>query len=331
MSLVVSHSFDTDAMPPEERFAAWASAIEHWTVSNLDPVGEFRAQVQFWEVGPLAISAQCISPVGFDRTVQRVLSSNVDQFHVAIMLEGVCTICDAAGPVDCGPGDVSMMDLTRPQRLEVTAQTSIAIQAPRYFLFERTVPVDIHGRLPRSATTRLFVDHVRALVAHLPEMPAERAPALAAVTRDLLAAALAEMPASAQGGRDRGLRARVRDLVERRAAAPSSVVDLCNALNVSRSSLYRAFENDGGVLAFARRCRLVALHRRLADPHEHRPLEQLGHAHGFPDPSHLSALFRREFGYSPGQLRAYAATQPVNQALPGSSQERFLQMLRALA
>ena len=329
MSLIASHSFDTDLIPPDERFAAWASAIEHWTVSNLDPAGEFRVQARFWEVGPLVVSAQYMSPVVFDRTVQRVRSSGADQFQVAIMLEGVCTICDDREPVDCGPGDVSMMDLTRAQRLEVTAQTSIAIQVPRYFLFERTVPVEVHGRLPRSATTRLFVDHVRALVAHLPEMPAARVPTLAAVTRDLLAAALAEMPASAR--RDRGLRARVRDLVERSAATPASVVDLCDELNVSRSSLYRAFEHDDGVLAFARRCRLVALHRRLADPHEHRPLEQLGHAHGFPDRSHLGSLFRREFGYSPGQLRTYAATQPVNPALPGSSQERFLEMLRALA
>ncbi|MDB5422651.1 MAG: transcriptional regulator [Phenylobacterium sp.] len=328
---IVGHSFDTDALAPAERLPAWASAMEHWTVSNLDPAGGFRAQVRFWEVGPLAVSAQYVSPMRFERSLQRVRSSDADQFHVAIMLEGVCTICDDTSPLDCEPGDVSVMDLTRAQRLDVTAQTSIAIQAPRYFLFERTVPVDIHGRLPRSATTQLFVSHVRALVERLPEIPAAQAPALAAITRDLLAAALADMPASARDGRDRGLRARVRDQVERQVAAAPGVVDLCEALNVSRSSLYRAFDGDGGVLAFARRCRLVALHRRLADPHERRTLEQLGFAHGFPDRSHLSGLFRREFGYSPSQLRTYAATQPLNPALPGSSQALFLEILRALA
>jgi AraC-like DNA-binding protein len=329
-SLIVSHQFNTDDLPEGDRFAAWASSTEHWTVRKLEPKRPFAVRARFWEVGPLVISEQRMSAIGFERTVQQVRSSDADQFHLAIMLEGVCTICDDHTPVDCDPGDVSMMDLTRAQKLHVTEQFSIAIQMPRYFLFERTVPVHVHGRLPRNASTRLFVDHMRALVRHLPEIEAVRAPTLAAVVRDLLAAALADMPAS-EGGRDRRLRARLKDHVERHASEALSVAEICNALSVSRSSLYRAFDGSGGVLAYARRCRLVALHRRLADPHESRTIEQLGYAHGFPDRSHLSALFGREFGYAPAELRTYAATQPVNPALPGSSQELFLEMLRALA
>ena len=72
---------------------------------------------------------------------------------------------------------------------------------------------------------------------------------------------------------------------------------------MTRSSLYRLFKGDGGLLAFDRRRRLRLLHRAIADPADRRSFGELGFQLGFADAAHLARLFRQAFGYSMSELR----------------------------
>lgn len=323
--------FDTANLPPETRFAAFAASIANSRVTQRGD-GPFSCRARFWRIGPLAMSEQWVDAISFDRDIRSVRTTGTDHYQVTIVLEGANTIRGSNGGVPCEAGHAIISDLTLPQTVDADPQHSILIQLPRAFLQEATGPIAIHGLLPRNAAARLFVAHVAALVKTIDQIPESAAAPLANSIRDLLAAALADVPAiapSEPGGPT--LRQRARLYMEQRAQGDLDIAAMCAALGITRPSLYRAFKRDGGVLAYDRRRRLVALHRALADRREPRSLAELGYAFGFLDKSHLSHVFRETFGYTASELRAYYVTQPHDPALPGSVQARYRDVIRSLA
>ena len=75
---------------------------------------------------------------------------------------------------------------------------------------------------------------------------------------------------------------------------------------MSRSKLYRLFENNGGVAHFINRERLREAHRRLNSDRETLSIHAIGNEVGFVDHSTFSRAFRREFGCSPTEARERA-------------------------
>ncbi|NJO84573.1 MAG: helix-turn-helix transcriptional regulator [Blastochloris sp.] len=76
---------------------------------------------------------------------------------------------------------------------------------------------------------------------------------------------------------------------------------------MSRSSLYRLFEADGGVAAYIQRARLKAAHAALCRQDDKSTIHVVAESVGFTDASSFSRSFRREFGCSPSDLRGHAA------------------------
>ena len=74
-------------------------------------------------------------------------------------------------------------------------------------------------------------------------------------------------------------------------------------LGISRSRLYRLFEPYGGVVHYIQHRRLLDAHAVLADPDDHRRILDIAEEHGFTDGAEFSRAFKREFGYSPSDVR----------------------------
>jgi AraC-like DNA-binding protein len=85
---------------------------------------------------------------------------------------------------------------------------------------------------------------------------------------------------------------------------------LCRAAGMSRTSLYRLFKGEGGVMSFIQRERLLACRRSLEDPANQAPIHRIASTFGFEDPSAFSRLFQREFGCTPSEIR-WAAQSDV--------------------
>nr|WP_249730121.1 helix-turn-helix transcriptional regulator [Chelatococcus sp. YT9] len=112
---------------------------------------------------------------------------------------------------------------------------------------------------------------------------------------------MADVPLSAT------LLERARRLIRRNVHAPDFSPDqLCRQLGVSRSRLYRLFENLGGISSYVRRQRLLQAHAALSDVSQNRQVRQIAESVGFTNASAFTRAFNAEFGCSPGEVRAAA-------------------------
>lgn len=155
----------------------------------------------------------------------------------------------------------------------------------------------------RSPVVTLIVNLIERLAEAGPEMEAGDAAAtiesillLARTARERPAA---EAPEGLTGDPD--LLAAVQ-LIEARLLDPDlDAAVLVQALGLSRSSLYRAFQPVGGVNAWIRQRRLEHARDLLASRTGPRPtVGEVAQICGFASDSHFSRAFRKAFGHSPG-------------------------------
>jgi len=101
---------------------------------------------------------------------------------------------------------------------------------------------------------------------------------------------------------------------------------------MSRSNLYRLFEDGGGVARYIRRERLLEARAVLSNPATARPVAAVAEDLCFADASSFSRAFKREFGYTPSEARSAVlvevelGTRPKNRG--PSSGAHFGHLLR---
>jgi AraC-like DNA-binding protein len=106
---------------------------------------------------------------------------------------------------------------------------------------------------------------------------------------------------------DVGRKERVRQTVRRHLRTPTfGPTILCRLVGMSRSSLYRLFEDTGGVARYIQRERLLEAHAVLTDHGTRKSISAIAEDLCFADASSFSRTFKREIGHSPGAVRAAA-------------------------
>ena len=295
-------SFDTDKLPLDQRFSAWASGMTHYAVRTPDPLA-FHASIRAWLLAPVIVVDATLSEIGFRRDLDRIRADGGDDI-VLQLLDGT-TFSGALEDreVVAGSGEIVVHDRARPLDAGMTAGRNVTVSMPRAFLEEQLPAASVHGLVLRDGLALPLA----AFLGALPQvLAADRGESgeIARLLRDLVAAAIRRSaPPTVEQQLEGTLRMRARHYVRQNLGAELDVNSLCLALGVSRSRLYRAFEAEGGVGRFVTRERLKRVHRLLTDPAERSPIAQLAAAHGFHDSAHFSRLFRRTFGYGPQALR----------------------------
>ena len=182
------------------------------------------------------------------------------------------------------------------------------------------VPVPACGLPLDTPLGRLLGDYMVALWRRLPDMTEADFTGLAKSIGAMVAAAVApsaDRTAIAKPQINVGRKERVRQIVQKHLRSPTlEPRNLGRMVGMSRSNLYRLFEDKGGIARYIQRERLLEARAILAESASSQTVSVIAEDLCFADASSFSRAFKREFGYTPREAR-YAAVSGLDVAPKG--------------
>lgn len=303
------HGFSTSSLPEKDRHEAWL--YRDWPsiapAYRTTPTEPFDVTSERLRLDDLVVQYASFTGQEWVRDHAMLRSFDADALGVAITLEG-----DVAGDFEgrdirAGAGTVQMVDMAKTSAHISSASKTIHVIVPRATAIQQGLDVaSLHGAILDCAAGRLLGTHLLGIRASAPELPEGSGKWLARGVLDLLSLAVASTGrgVAPDGASRDGIGAAARTAIERELGSASfNVARLCQTLGISRSTLHRLFEEDGGVQAFIRGRRLEAVRSALSDATSREPLHMLADRLGFSDSAHLSRLFRSRYGMTPTDFR----------------------------
>jgi AraC-like DNA-binding protein len=300
-------------LPRSQQLAAWRDWYDSVfdIESPQDPETGFAAESMTWKLDDIAISHVSTPPLSLDRTRALIRRNPVD--HWAIILgtrSGTELRCrDATLTVPARvPFVVSLADEQNCTRMH---DERIVLFLARDS-FQRIVPVlDPACRSPLDTPLgRLLADYMIALWRRLPDMTEVDFSGLAKSVGAMVAAAVApsaDRTAIAKPLIHLSRKERVRQVVQKHLRSPTlEPRNLGRMVGMSRSNLYRLYEDTGGIARYIQHQRLLEAHAVLADPASTQTISVIAEDLCFADASSFSRAFKREFGYTPREARSAA-------------------------
>jgi AraC-like DNA-binding protein len=280
---------------------------------------------KFFNVTRTTLSAS--GAIGLGRSVRQTLTrdkavlrrSDIDGLNMLINRTAAVGDCDGRS-VNARPGALQFRDMGRPATSRLDSIDVTTLLVPRHLVPADLMGPDMHGlALPPDAPgVRLIDAHMTALVG-LAEVLSE--PELETAVQALLQVAtqVAGGKITLGGPRLGALQGMVRraaaDYVERRVMAkdlPININAIARAGGVSRSTLYRAFDGEGGVNRYIQDRRLHHARRALRLRRGPSPsIAEIAHEYSFASPNHFSRMFRTRYGYSPREVSQMATGADV--------------------
>lgn len=310
-------SLTTSGLPPGEAFERWRTLLAPmYGVAPLTPsaVLPFGSNIAY-QVGDLVAHRTLLSSQRLQRDRRRV-EAGPDHYLVQFYRSGSFQGIVGGKPLAAPPGTVTLIPRRHLLDGVIDRADTIGLVVPCVHLYG--LPLEAHGMRFDAARNRLVAARIMDLYRRLPATRASKAPALAdefvAFLRRVLDPSRA---ADVLEGRelDGGLMALGRMIVHGNLSRPNLTPEfIAGQMLISRSSLYRLFEPEGGVMHFVQGERLRAVRDALADPMERRTLSRLAEIFGFSSLSQLSRSFRNRFGVSP---RAWRDERRVVQRISG--------------
>jgi len=309
-SLCVEH-YSTDGFFPNDRHEAWIN--RDWPslapVYRTVPTEPFDISSDLLRLGHLSITYCRISAQRWERDSSMVRSHNPDALCMAVTVKGEAHGVFGGEEFRSDAGCVQLCDLNQTSIHESTTSETIVCTIPRTLAIQRGLDVpQLHGAVLRSGAAVMLGRHLLNLRRAAPDLAVDDGPLLERTVLDMLVLAVGASGRSvnlAPSGRAAATLVAAREEIERRLESPSlTITSLCRALGISRTTLHRLFEAEGGAQAYIRARRLEAARRRLAEPDNAEPIYALAERLGFSDAAHLSRLFRARYGMTPSDYRA---------------------------
>ncbi len=251
----------------------------------------------------------------YDRTPAHIARGGLDHYHVTLCLRGEMRFSSGRRELTLGPGDICLIDMAQPNRTVLSGAGNDRVRLMALIL-QRAV---LAPRLahPDSATASFLpadAPHARLLAsqfAALWELPAPEAGSMADTIEAMadIVAAAAGGAADTEGHVERAEHHLYRAMIKRHIAAnletgSLTARDLCRRFPISRASLYRLFEADGGLVRYVQEQRLNrALMLLISPASQSRRLIDLAIDLQFSSDSTFVRAFRRQFGLTPGEIR----------------------------
>ncbi|OHY66598.1 transcriptional regulator FeaR [Pluralibacter gergoviae] len=289
-------------------FQQWLSTInaECGRFAARRLAGNFVGEIESGYASGLKLSTVTAANVNLYRTEREIRSGNDAWFYTVFQLAGEAAIEQGTRQTTLSPGDITVVDASRPCSIFWTARArQVSLLLPRHLL-EHQLAAGAAEYVPRLDKTQPVVQLSHRLLQEsmnsLAMSESESGAALEAIAC-LLRPALRQR--EAQPSRRDRLFEKVTAMIDEHIQSDSlRPAWLAKEMGMSLRSLYRLFADRGLVVAqYIRHRRLDLCASALRSAADEEKLAGIGYSWGFGDHSHFSTAFRQRFGVSPGEYR----------------------------
>jgi AraC-like DNA-binding protein len=297
--------------------------LRHITESALAPLEirtaqpDFGGQIVAAGIGAVQVFELTIdTPAEVVRTPKLIRRSDPEMFKIDVMTDGAMMVRQSGREALLGPGDLALVDMSRPGYWLNQACRFVALSFPRALLPFRPdevgelTAVRIGGDCGAGA---LISALARQVPRHLDEYRVGDSVRVGSALLDLITAALAaRLDRESQvvlETRQGALLLRIHAFIEQRLSDPElSPSTVAAAHHISVRYLHRLFQSQQTTVAdWIRQRRLDRCRHDLLDPALRRwPVGRVGVRWGFLTPGQFSRAFRTEYGLPPGEYRLRA-------------------------
>ncbi|OLL32126.1 AraC family transcriptional regulator [Burkholderia sp. SRS-W-2-2016] len=315
--------FDTYRAAPQAQLLAWRERVCYILdvpISRQQLSEGFRARVDSYRVGGMAFMDCSTDPITQSRPLARISTDSMRDFVFHVALDGPFETTTGPYPkrtaLQTRPG-ILALDLDQPMRMARGPCHMIALFVSREMVNAMLPEAEsIHGSVLEYQTplARLIPAQLAELGRTLPTLSAPDAQQALYSCVQLIATAFGKQ--SGLIGNARAIArtacfAATRRYIDAHLGMADLTVERVLAVSqLSRPTLYRLFEPEGGLAAYIRNRRL----REAADElrrYPHKRVIDVAYGWGFNSASDFNRAFRRAYEMSPGDFRATASA--INQ------------------
>ncbi|WP_202332957.1 helix-turn-helix domain-containing protein [Mesorhizobium sp. L-8-3] len=295
-----------------QQFDIWRESIAVvFDVERLSGDAEttFNASVDAFQLGDMVVTNADLGGQRYVRSSARVRRDGMDHFVLNLYRTGGWRAQTPRGEFEGRAGQVSVLDLSCELVSDEPNCSLVALFLPRSLVEDRLPNLGaLHGGAPSGPYAALLAEYLGLLARRLPTLPAGDEQALSRATCEMLTACLAPSLANleaARPGLELVLQRRAKRFVEAHLhSAKLSTDAICNAVGVSRRTLYRLFDQEGGVLRYIQSRRLERIKTVLSDSRETRRISEVAAEFGFLRSDHFARAFKQQYGQSARDIRA---------------------------
>ncbi|MGA3250013.1 MAG: helix-turn-helix domain-containing protein [Paraburkholderia sp.] len=316
--LEIEHQrFDVCAVPFQQQLMAWCDrmiGVVDLLTTRDDRRQPFRGWIDRYTVGEFLFADCYTDRITQDRTIARISQDNARSIVFHVFLDAAHSSELAYAGKRTGTvleGGIFAVDLDQPVQFKRAPCRHVTIFLPGALLSDVFPdPSALHGRTlsPHLPAVRYLVGRVWSFAAHIRYMVPWEAHRILREIVLLIADAFGEQ-AGLKGSKPALARAMAFDQARRYVhenlhdddLSPNRIVE---SLGLSRPTVYRLFQHEGGLGAYIRHVRLrAAADELVAWPGV--PVQQIAYAHGFRSASDFTRAFRRVYGLAPQEIREY--------------------------
>jgi AraC-like DNA-binding protein len=304
--------FTTTDLPIREQFDAWQGWFDGvFNIALNESEAGFAASSVVWTLDEFGLSHVKAPALTAMRDTALLRANPID--HWVITLGHRRTVGSGGGGLILDvPGSVPYVaSLGRELVSQRSSDERLQLYLPRDSFRELAPLLDAaQAQALDTPLGRLLGDYISLLQRSFGELEAADMPRLTNAVRAMVLACTGPSAdrldlASSQINVTR--REKVRQFIDRNLREPRlDATMLCREVGMSRTQLYRLFQDDGGVARYIRHRRLLRGYADLSDSTNGASINAIADALCFEDASSFSRAFKQEFGLNPRDVRAAA-------------------------
>ncbi len=297
--------------PGAENYAAWKVALSRlvdcWIPADFDPA-LFEFYGCTWQLPEAFVQINGGSAMTMSRTRRVIDDRPNSQMSLYLVTRGKITTDYDGIKQDHAPGDIVAVDYSLPYMCDTTGYEGITLTFDRASA-PPTLQGDVHGMvLTADSSAGIFLGaQIRSLLDHIDGLSVDQAQsAVDGILRFAGAALPATVPRKKRD--DVSVLDRAYRLARGKMSDPDfGPEDLVIALSISRSKLFRSFEEHGGVQRWLLGERLKASLQTIVHSKGKLKISAIAHQHGFRSEAHFSRAFKKRYEISPSHALALAS------------------------